>query len=34
LVPTELRRATDELDRGLDFIGAGEQRITDIAAGL
>ena len=34
LVPTELRRATDELDRGLGFIGAGEQRIAEIAARL
>jgi len=34
LVPTELRRATDELERGLDLIGAGEQRIADIAARL
>ena len=34
LVPTELRQATDELDRGLGFIGAGEQRITEIAARL
>jgi len=34
LVPTELRRATDELERGLDFIGAGAQRIAEIAARL
>ena len=34
LVPPELRRATDELDRGLGLIGAGEQRIADIAARL
>ena len=34
LVPTELRRATDELERGLDFIGAGGARIADIAARL
>jgi hypothetical protein len=34
LVPVELRRATDELDRGLGFIGAGEQRVAEIAARL
>ena len=34
LVPTELRRAADELDRGLGFMGAGEQQIAEIAARL
>jgi hypothetical protein len=34
LVPTELRRAVDELEHGLELIGAGERQITDIAARL
>ncbi len=34
LVPPELRRAADELDRGLGLIGAGESRVADIAARL
>ncbi len=34
LVPLELKRAADELDRGLDLIGAGETRVADIAARL
>ena len=34
LVPIELRRATDELERGIGFIGAGEQRVAEIAARL
>ena len=33
-VPTQLRRAADELDRGLGLIGAGETRVADIAARL
>ena len=34
LVSPELRRAADELDRGLTFIGAGETTVADIAARL
>ncbi len=34
LVPPELRRAADELDRGLSLIGAGETTVADIAARL
>lgn len=34
LVPPELKRATDELDRGIGIIGVGEQRISEIAARL
>lgn len=34
LVPPELRRAVDQLDRGLGLIGAGEDRVADIAARL
>lgn len=34
LVPPELSRAADELDRGLGLIGAGERTVTDIAARL
>jgi hypothetical protein len=34
LVPPELRRAADELDRGLGLIGAGENRVADIMARL
>jgi hypothetical protein len=34
LVPTELKRAADELDRGLQLIGAGESTVADLAARL
>ena len=34
LVPPELRRAADELDRGLGLIGVGQTRVADIAARL
>lgn len=34
LTPPALRRAADELDRGLGLIGAGESRVADIAARL
>lgn len=34
LVPPELRRAADELDRGLSLIGAGERTVADIASRL
>jgi hypothetical protein len=34
LIPPELRRAADELDRGLGLIRAGESRVADIAARL
>jgi hypothetical protein len=34
LIPPELRRAADELDRGLGLIGAGESHVADIAARL
>lgn len=34
LVPPQLRRAADELDRGLGLIGAGHHRVVDIAARL
>jgi hypothetical protein len=34
LVPPELRRAADELDRGLSLIGAGESTVSDIVARL
>lgn len=34
LVPAALRHAADELDRGLALIGAGADRVADIAARL
>jgi hypothetical protein len=34
LVPPELRRAADELHRGMTLIGAGETSVADIAARL
>ncbi|MDT7553101.1 MAG: hypothetical protein QOI16_1637 [Pseudonocardiales bacterium] len=34
LVPPELKRAADELDRGLQLIGAGESTVADLAARL
>lgn len=34
LVPVELTRAADELDRGLGLIGAGENQVAEIAARL
>jgi hypothetical protein len=34
LLPPGLKRAADELDRGIGLIGAGETRVADIAARL
>lgn len=34
LVPPELRRASDEIDRGLDLIAVGQTGVADIAARL
>ena len=34
LVPPELRRATDELDRGLQLISGGASVVADIGARL
>ncbi|HEY0816719.1 MAG TPA: hypothetical protein VGE11_25860 [Pseudonocardia sp.] len=34
LVPPELQRAADVLDRGLALIGAGENTVADLAARL
>jgi hypothetical protein len=34
LVPPELRRAADVLDRGLALIGAGENTVAELAARL
>lgn len=34
LVPAELRRAADELERGLDLTGRGAGAVVDLAARL
>jgi hypothetical protein len=34
LVPVELRRARDELDRGLGLVNAGSMAVSDIEARL
>lgn len=34
LLPPQLLRAVDQLDRGLGLIGAGADRVADIAARL
>ena len=34
LVPAELRRARDELDRGLELVNAGSVAVADVEARL